>query len=347
LYEARALAHYFEKFKVIGKLSQAMKERVSINFANIECLKTTRRMSVYKVPLQDKIIILKIYHSVTVRNEIEINVYAKAYSILKEFLPPIYLIEKNGGETWIFMGFTQQVRGQLTFLPAHLDKIIPTVAKLHAQTFEGNFKKQKEIWQPWLPVYSSAKMKKERNNYIAKTVEFLEESMNTSGLRETVRPYYQPLLKIYEKGPDFFPELLKNGSAVTHGDLHMQNICSNNVTSHSPWRVQFIDWESAKYVPVWFDMVVLVEILLGFRKDWQSRGEEIRTHCVKLYAEQMARYGIRFQTNPLSLYKMAYVQRTLEKGLHTQLRRIFDNRGGELLPYHLEKATTWGKELGI
>jgi hypothetical protein len=44
---------------------------------------------------------------------------------------------------------------------------------------------------------------------------------------------------------------------------------------------------------------------------------------------------------------MAYLQRTLEKGLHTQLRRIFDNRGGELLGYHLEKVAIWGRELGI
>jgi hypothetical protein len=30
-----------------------------------------------------------------------------------------------------------------------------------------------------------------------------------------------------------------------------------------------------------------------------------------------------------------------------QLRRIADNREGELLSYHLEKISTWGRELGI
>jgi thiamine kinase-like enzyme len=351
LYETKALAHYFDRFGVARKLSHSMGEKVSVNFTGIECLKTTRRMSVYKVPLQGKTgqppVILKIYHSVTARNEIEINLYTKAYSVLKEFLPPIYLVEHSGDETWIFMGFIQQVRGQIAFQPAHFEKIIPTLAKMHARTFEGNFKKQKDAWTPWLPVYSSVRMTKEREKYISKTIEFLDESMNVSGLRDIVKPYHKSLLKLYEKGPDFFPELLENGSAVTHGDLHMQNICSNNVTPQGSWHIQFIDWESAKYAPVWFDMVVLVEILIAFRKDWQSRDEEIRTHCVKVYTEQMAKQGIRFDTDPMKLIKMAYVQRTLEKGLHTQLRRIFDNRGGELLPYHLEKATKWAKELGL
>lgn len=61
----------------------------------------------------------------------------------------------------------------------------------------------------------------------------------------------------------------------------------------------------------------------------------------------MKKHGISFKENPTHLYKMAYLQRTLEKGLQTQLRRIYENRGGELLPYHLHKLETWGKDLGI
>ncbi|MGG2091651.1 phosphotransferase [Bacillus sp. S13(2024)] len=337
--------------KVAEKLSYSMDKRVVIDPDKMECLKSTRRSSIYKLSLQTKVgyypIILKIYNSADYKNEVEINIYDRAYPILKEFLPEIYLIEQNGNETWIFMEFVRQVRGQITFSPKHFDYIIPTVAKLHAHTFEDKVKKHKDVWESWLPIYESSRMRSDRAKYIRKTIDFLDDAMKDDRLREVIKPHYKSLIKLCNKGPDFFPELFENGSSITHGDLHMQNICSNNMTLNAPWNIQFIDWESTKYAPVWFDMVVLVEILLGFRKDWQSNAEEIRTHCVEFYAKEMKKYGITFKNAPIDLYKMAYLQRTLEKGLHTQLRRIFDNRGGELLPYHLEKISTWGKELGL
>ncbi|MEH7015157.1 phosphotransferase [Bacillus sp. JJ63] len=337
--------------KIAEKLSYSMDKRVVIDPDKIECLKSTRRSSIYKLSLQTKVgyypIILKIYNSADYKNEVEINIYDRAYPILKEFLPEIYHIEQNGTETWIFMEFVRQVRGQITFSPKHFDYIIPTVAKLHAHTFEDNMKKHKDVWKSWLPIYESSRMRSDRVKYIRKTIDFLDDAMKDDRLREIIKPYYTSLVKICNKGPDFFPELFENGSSITHGDLHMQNICSNNMTLNAHWNIQFIDWESTKYAPVWFDMVVLVEILLGFRKDWQIRAEEIRTHCVEFYANEMKKNGITFKNAPIDLYKMAYLQRTLEKGLHTQLRRIFDNRGGELLPYHLEKISTWGKELGL
>lgn len=351
LYEAKVLSYYFKRLKISEKLSYSMGERVVIDPVKIECLKSTTRTSIYKLSIRKKIknefIILKVYNSANYKNEIEIQVYQRAYSILKEFLPQIYHIEKKGTETWVFMEFIQQVRGQITFSPKHFEHIIPTIAKLHTHTFEDNFKKHQDVWNPWLPIYESSKMRSNRSRYIGRTVGFLDDAMQDERVRETIKPYYKSLVELCNKGPDFFPELLENGSSITHGDLHMQNICSNNVTLDAPWNIQFIDWESIKYGPVWFDIVVLVEILLGFRKDWQSNAEEIRTHCVELYTSEMQKNGIQFKTAPMDLYKMAYVQRTLEKGLHTQLRRIFNNRGGELLPYHLEKVSTWGRELGL
>ncbi|MEI4801956.1 phosphotransferase [Bacillus sp. FJAT-51639] len=351
LYEVKTLSRHFEKLKIAEKLSYSMDKRVAIDPDKIECLKSTRRSSIYKIFIQSKAeyypIVLKIYNSADYKNEIEINMYDRAYPILKEFLPEIYHIEQTGNETWIFMEFVRQIRGQITFSPKHFDYIIPAVAKLHAHTFEDNIKKHKDVWKYWLPIYESSRMRSDRTRNIEKTIDFLDDGMKDDQLRGIIKPYYKSLVKLYNRGPDFFPELFKNGSSITHGDLHLQNICSNNVTLHAPWNIQFIDWESTKYAPVWFDMVVLVEILLGFRKDWQNNAEEIRTHCVEVYAKEMQKNGINFKTKPIDLYKMAYLQRTLEKGLHTQLRRIFDNRGGELLPYHLEKISTWGSELGL
>ncbi|TYR80642.1 phosphotransferase [Priestia megaterium] len=351
MYEPQVLYKQFQKLKVDEKLSYSIGETVTVDPNKIECLKSTKRSSIYKLLLRRRNsyypIIFKIYNSTNYKNEVEINIYKKAYPILKEFLPQIYLIETTGSETWLFMEFVNQIRGQLTFTPRHFQYIIPTIAKLHAHTYEGNFKKHNNIWESWFPIYNSDRMRKDRSKYVRKTIDFLDDAAKDTRIKDIIKPYHKSLTKLYSNGPDFFPELTENGSSITHGDLHMQNICSKDVTRNAPWNIQFIDWESAKYSPTWFDMIVLVEILLAFRKDWQKQGEEIRAHCVKVYTYEMKKHGITFKTHPMQLYKMAYLQRTLEKGLHTQLRRIFDNRGGELLPYHLEKISTWGKELGI
>ncbi|WP_335871206.1 phosphotransferase [Bacillus sp. 2205SS5-2] len=351
MYQPNELYTLFQKNDSDHKLSTSLGEKVTIVAASIQCLKSTKRSSIYRLELKSKTkntpMIFKMYHAAKYKNEIEVNMYNRAHSFLKEFLPAIYLIETHGNETWVFMEFVHQIRGQLTFTPKHFDYIIPTIAKLHSHTFEDKFKDEKEIFQSWLPLYNSGKMKKEREKYIANTVNFLHEAKKDSRVKELIKPHYKSLLKLYKNGPDFFPELIESGFSITHGDLHMQNICCKDVSKNEPWQIQFIDWESAKFAPAMFDMIVLVEILLAFRKDWQSRGEEIRTHCVDLYTTEMKKYGIHYQTDPLQLYKMAYLQRTLDKGLHTQFRRLFENRGGELLPYHLEKIATWGSELGV
>ncbi|MFE8700541.1 hypothetical protein ACFYKX_07950 [Cytobacillus sp. FJAT-54145] len=352
MYDSKTLYGSFQKLKTDDKLSQSIGKKVSIE-PSIECLKSTKRSSIYKLSVKAATgpfpIIFKIYNSTNYKNEVEINLYHKAYPVMREFLPKIYLIEEkvNKDETWVFMEFVHQIRGQLTFTPKHFDYIIPTLAKLHAHTYEDKFKKQGDVWKSWLPVYDSTKMKKERTKYVNKTVDFLNEGVKDKRMKDVLKPYHKSLIKLYSNGPDFFPELLEGGSSITHGDLHMQNICSHDVSKEAPWNIQFIDWESAKFAPSMLDMIVLVEILLAFRKDWQPRGEEIRTHCVEVYTMEMKKHGIDFKTNPMDLYKMAYLQRTLEKGLHTQFRRLFEDRGGELIPYHLDKISTWGKELGV
>ncbi|KAB2460518.1 phosphotransferase [Bacillus sp. CH126_4D] len=351
MYEPNILLSLFQKLEIEKKLSNALRDKITIEESKITCLKASNKMSVYQINIQTKMkyfpIILKIYNGTHRKNEVEIKMYENPSRKLKEFLPRIYHIERTNDETWIFMEFVQQIRGQVTFTPDHFNSIIPTLAKLHANTFEKKLRKNENTWSEWLPVYGSDKMRKDREKYINRTIVFLNAAMDDEDLEDIIKPYYKSLMKIYEKGPDFFPKLLESGSAITHGDLHMQNICSNNVSSGSQWNIQFIDWEAAKYAPVWLDMVVLVEVLIGFRKDWQGNADEIRLNCVNVYTKEMKKYGIHFKENPMDLYKMAYLQRTLEKGLHTQLRRIFDNRGGELLAYHLEKIATWGKELGL
>ena len=52
------------------------------------------------------------------------------------------------------------------------------------------------------------------------------------------------------------------------------------------WKIRLIDWESGKIAPCWYDLVVLVEILIDFRSDWQKNEEEIRSQCVHLYTRK-------------------------------------------------------------
>ncbi|HZG74066.1 MAG TPA: oxidoreductase family protein [Chondromyces sp.] len=353
MYESNVLHQYIHDQKIEEQLSKKIGENVTLKPSGIECLKSTKRSTIYKLLFQRDTatypIILKIYGIGKYKNQVEINVYSDPPPLLNMFLPQIYHIENrtSHSEIWIFMEFIQHIRGRVIFTPQHFDYIIPGIAKLHAHTFEDQFMNRYKDLPSWFPVYNSKTMRKERSRTIKDTIQLLNKAAKDKDIKSLIQPHYAPLMKIYENQPDFFPELLGSGSAVTHSDLHMQNVCCKNLTEAKPWDIQLIDWESTKFGPVWFDMVVLVEILLAFRKDWQNEAEDIRTHCVNLYTTEMKKHGIEFQHPPLDLYKMAYLQRTLEKGLYMQLRRIFSGRGGELLPYHLEKVATWGKELGI
>ena len=140
---------------------------------------------------------------------------------------------------------------------------------------------------------------------------------------------------------------MKNGQSLIHGDLHVHNISGQNVGGDEDWGIRFVDWESAKYAPGWFDLVVLVEILIDFRKDWHKDADAIRNKSVHLYSEEMKKHGITFQTDPLVLFKMAYLQRTLEKRLLNHLRRVLRGEKSILLTRYLEKIMIWGKELSL
>ena len=172
-------------------------------------------------------------------------------------------------------------------------------------------------------------------------------AMKDRNLKGLVEPNYKALQRILQKGPLFFPEIQESGQSLIHGDLHLHNISCLNASENEDWEIRLVDWESAKYAPGWFDLVVLVEILIDFRKDWHKDAEDIRKHCVSLYSEEMKKHGITFQTDPLQLLKMTYLQRTLEKRLLNHLRRVLRGEKSILLERYLEKTILWGKEFGL
>lgn len=337
------------------KFIDILGKNVELVDGQIECLKNSReKTSIWKLIITNKVksipVVLKIYKPPLNENHtVEINMYQKGNNILSEFMPQVFWIESNvnSGEIWMFIEYVEPLRGQIKLAPKHYDQIIPTIAKFHAQTFEHRISQNGDVFDLWLPNYYLNTMVTERNKHIEKTKEYLDLAMNDPELKKVVSPSYKIIKKILKKGPLFFPEIMENGQSLIHGDLHVHNISCHNAKKDQDWQIRMVDWESAKYAPVWFDLVVLVEILIDFRTDWHKDADEIRKHCVQLYSEEMKKHGITFQTDPLQLFKMAYLQRTLEKKLLNHLRRVLRGEKSVLLPRYLEKIMIWGKELGL
>lgn len=345
----------WQHFSWKDRFEDVLGKNVELVDTQIKCLKNSReKTSIWKLMITDKVesipIVLKIYKPPLNENHIvEINMYLKANKILYEFMPKVYWVESNVNkdETWMFIEYVEPLRGQIPLAPKHYDQIIPIVARFHAQTFENRILQHGDAFDSWLPNYHSKSMASERKNHIKNTRKYLDLAMKDPSLREIVAPSYDIIQKILKKGPIYFPEIMQNGLCLIHGDLHVHNISCHNAIKDQDWQVRLVDWESAKYAPVWFDLVVLVEILIDFRTDWHKDADEIRKHCVHLYSEEMKKHGIIFQMDPLLLLKMTYLQRTLEKRLLNHLRRVLRGEKSVLLKRYLEKITIWGQELGL
>ncbi|MEH7083276.1 phosphotransferase [Neobacillus drentensis] len=346
----------WKKFDWEEKLSNVLNKKVKLLEERIECLKNTReKTSIWKLILSDGQdflpVVLKIYKLPLKENHrLEINMYQKAYHIYHEFMPKLYWLEPkvNGNETWMFTECMQPLRGQIKLTPSHLERIIPTVAKFHALTYDERFLQYADLFDSTLPHFDSKEKVKERTKGIKKAKENLDLAMIDPNLKELVAPRYKIIKKILKKGPVFFPEMEESGQCLVHGDLHVHNICCENANDEKgDWKVSLIDWESAKHYPCWYDLVVLVELLIDFRSDWQQSEDEIRNQCVKVYSQEMLKYGITFNEEPLNLLKKAYLQRTLEKKLSSHLEKVLNGGKSTLLKRYLEKIEVWGKELGL
>lgn len=224
---------------------------------------------------------------------------------------------------------------------------IPTIAKLHSLTFGEKFLKYQDRFTPWLPIYCSKELTALRQNNVEITKILLDEAMKQPSLEKLLKPAYPLLQKSLVKGPDFFPELLQTGQSLIHGDSHVLNIGYRNTARSTGKKIRLIDWESAKYAPIWFDMATLVELLIDSREDLQSKADQIRRQCMDLYATEMRRYGITFKTDPLDLLKMAYLQRALERKLKKELTNALSGETLIKLKIYVRKITVWGEKLDL
>lgn len=346
----------FNDYSFEDSISATLNQNAVLVPTLIEKIKDSYKSSIWKLHLRVddgvKPIILKVVkaHDKYLLGEIEWKVYKHATGILSELMPRIYAVESgvNGPEHWIFMEFVKTVEDQVVFHPKHFDQIIPALAELHARTYEEKFYVKEDIFMPWLPMYHSTPVYNRRNEKIEQTKRWLAKAVKEPHLKKWISPHDTRILRALERGPHFFPELLRAGQSIIHDDLQMKNIGFNSMSRNASWDIQFLDWEGARFAPCWFDMYNLVGVFLAYRDDWHEEEESIIHHCASLYADEMRKHGIVFQTEPLVLYRMAYLQSLFERDLLRQLIWACEKQNkGILLKNTIKRIVNYGEELHL
>jgi len=288
-------------------------------------------------------VILKVMHKGRAGNEIEINMYRKTNKTLQGVIPDVYCTYSEGDYVWTLLEHVRSIDDQVEFHPKYFLKIVPALADLHSRTFN---KWDNDLYKSWLPFYHSDALKRERKQLVGKTLQAMDEGMQHEKLKAVLKPYYHMMQKILKKGPVYFPEVIKAGQCITHNDLQIRNTGCNDLKK-SRWNVKFLDWESAKYYPCWFDMVSLIGVLFGYRQDFRKIEKKFTRQSVLYYAHEMEKHGVKFKKDPMDLYKMAYLQRALEYDVYFHISKFFSRNEITLLPVFLEKIKYWGKELRL
>jgi len=348
------ISQQWRELRCADKLARFFKSTVRLNEQNSVCLKETVKSAIWKLEItvnrRPTPIILKIFKPPVIdQNLIELNMYRKAGSLLAEVMPTIFVVADSlyDGQSWVFMEYVPPFKGQVAFTPYHYERIIPSLAKLHARTINDRFYKNWALFSGWLPHYEVKEAFRERQQVKESLLVSLDEAMTHPELKQKLRPSYKLLTRIVQKGPTYFPEVIKAGKSILHNDLQTPNMGCHSI-SGKDWRIQFIDWEGAHFAPCWFDLYHLLGVFFAYRKDWRNKEESISRHCAKLYAAEMQKYGISFHEKPMKLYKMAYLQRILERSLYIQLQNgLSGHKPAYLLDGYLEKIKVWGKELGL
>lgn len=341
-----------------SRLRSLLGKDVKMRPRQMTCLKDTFKSSVWRVDLKTPggtlPVILKIFKPLKRKRResiVEKNMYLSGSKVLGDFMPNILLAKEHtaGQNAWVFMERLTPLPELVKFTPSHFDRVIPTLAKLHARTYNERFLNEAYRFASWLPHYLSEAAKRERRRYNEKCKKYLELAMEKSDLRPLLAPRYDLLKSLLDKGPIYFPQVVLAGMSVVHSDLQIPNIAvRGKITPGKPWKIKFIDWEGAKYAPCWFDMVSLVGVYLSYRTEFRDQEERILAHTSTLYAKEMKKRGITFPLDPPTLMKMAFLQRILEKGLYLQLNWAVTNRKEALLlSGYLQKIERWGRELRL
>ncbi|MGM1048188.1 MAG: aminoglycoside phosphotransferase family protein [Bacillota bacterium] len=354
--DKRLIRRTWRKMKFSESFRFLSAKEITLNHRKMKCLKDSYKSSIWKLVIdadsKSLPVILKISKQLKEErpeSSVEKKIYRKARKVLQPFMPKVYLTKKNvsGRDFWVFMEHIEPIKGRVQYNPDHFDKIIPTLAKLHATTVDKRFIQQEHLFAGWLPRFDSKEADEERVQLNESTLYYLDEAMKKKDLNTKIKPYYSLLQALLKKGPGYFPEVRKAGCCIIHGDLHTANIVCRNVNVNK-WDIKFIDWEGAKYAPCWYDLVNLVGVFIAYRKEWKDQEEMITHRCVHLYANEMRKNGVVFNIDPVKLYEMAYLKKILEKSLYLQLNwAVTGKKEAKLLPSYLEKIKVLGKKLEL
>ncbi|WP_234032838.1 aminoglycoside phosphotransferase family protein [Paenibacillus faecalis] len=354
--DKRLIRRTWRKMKFSESFRFLSAKKISLNHRKTNCLKDSYKSSIWKIIIDaDKKsfpVILKISKKLKEarpESTVERNIYRKAVKILQPFMPKVYFTKKNVSDRdlWVFMEYIEPIKGRVQYNPDHFDKIIPTLANLHAATMEDRFIQQEKLFGRWLPRYDSKEAREERVRLNELTLFYLDEAMKNKELNSNIQPYHSLLQALLKKGAEYFPEVRKAGCCIIHGDLHTANIACHDVNENE-WDIKFIDWEGAKYAPCWFDLVNLIGVFLAYRKEWKDQEEAITHRCVHLYANEMRKNGVTFNSDPVELYEKAYLKKILEKSLYLQLNwAVTGKKEAKLLSTYLEKVRVFGKKFEL
>jgi thiamine kinase-like enzyme len=336
------------------RLQQSFGTPISLTRKNREILKNSSKSKIWKLELQNNTeripIILKIIkHPSRPNSSAELAIYREENKRFKGLLPAIYFIQHHvkGDHCWVCMEHVHPIKGQITFTPELFLKVIPSLAMLHARTYNNRKTQTSEALANHLPIYTSRMtIVKHREIYERSVIE-LEEAIKNNQLKKLIGPSYKTLIKILRNGPIYFPEVIESGESIIHSDLHISNMaCSNIYKDH--WKIKFIDWERARYAPPWYDLVIMLGSYFNRREKWKDTEEWMISRAATLYANEMAKHGILFKHDPVKLYKMTQLQHILENRLHLHLQSALQGRVKDVsISGYVEKIMTWGKELKL
>ncbi|MFS0723262.1 aminoglycoside phosphotransferase family protein [Paenibacillus sp. 1P07SE] len=321
------------------------------------CIKDSYKSSIWKLTLISEnkpvVLILKVHKPLRRKrpeSTVEKNIYRRARKVMQPFMPYIYASKRNvlhHGDLWTVMEYVQPVEGQLVYTPKHFASILPMLARMHAATYGNRLAPHVAKFGDWMPRYDSAAMREQREQTRRDTLHYLREAMKKPNVKQIVAPYERMLRHLLEKGPDYCPEVTRRGLSVIHGDLHTANMASNHI-GKADWQLKLIDWEGAKIAPCWYDVVYLIGVFLAYRREWKNEEEQITKSAVQLYAQEMEKHGVVFHRPPLVLYRMAYLQRVLERGIYLQLSwAVTGKKDAKLLAVYLEKIRVLSKLLKL
>lgn len=255
---------------------------------------------------------------------------------LKEFLPDIYDIQTcDEDETWVFMECLNRYTKVTDFTVDHLYAIVCRVAQLHAATFEH---------QPVARLISASIhgfQSEERTHHLKMLKDYLELAKEDAFLKPLIDHLCPELYELVELDLDF-PEVIRSGRCLNHGDLHIGNICYDNDN-----QIKFIDFSAATYSSCWLDVVKSIEFMIDHHPEWGIPPDCIRKKAIRLYLHTMKKEGVVFNEDSDRLYRLAYIMTVFEKELRRHLKFILQGETRYIFPEILKKISRFSKELHL